>query len=156
MPTISCWSTNFVLQILFWCPERQWGWNSMNVLNDLISILMTSPVINHSVSFALSFRSCVLTITMPNYTVRWKYEHKHVIGITIDHFTGKITLSSSVSPCHQKAHLLHVTAASIVGMKQSQYVHREPLHSSLLCPEHFPMLSKLAGFQSKGFWNLWW
>lgn len=157
MPTILWyWPTNFILQILFWCPERRWGWNSMNVLNCLISIPMTYPVIHHSVIFAVSFGSNVLSITKPNYIVRWKSEHKHVIGITIDHSIGKITLNSSESSSHQKVYLLHVIAAPIVGMEQSQHVHREPPYSSLVCQEHFPMLSRLAGFQFKGFWSLCW
>lgn len=139
-------------QILFffagWWPEQQWGWNSVYVLNYLISIPMAYPGIKHSVCFAVSFKSNVLSITRSNYIVRWKYEHTHVIGITIDHFTGKITLNNSESPFHQWTHLLHwlLMPPLLEWNKACMYTESLPTYSSLVCQEHFSMLSNLAGF----------
>ena len=42
---------------------------------------MVYPVIKHSVCFAVSLKSNILSITRPSYIVWWKYEHTHVIEV---------------------------------------------------------------------------
>ena len=89
---------------------------------------MVYPVIKHSVCFAVSLKSNILSITRPSYIVWWKYEHTHVIDITIDHFIGKTTLNNSESPFHQWGHLLNLLLMPLVGMEQSLQISREPAY----------------------------
>ena len=96
----SLWCTHETNRILYV--------NYMSIKNYLISIPMAYPVMNHSVCFAVLFRSNVLSITRLNYIVQWKYKHKCVIGITIDHFIGEIILNNLEPLFHQRAHLLYL------------------------------------------------
>lgn len=143
--------------IVVWCLEQQWGWNSINVLDYLISVRMTYPVINHSVCFVVSFRSNVLNITRLNYIVQWKYEYKHVISITTDHFTGKITLNNSESPFYQTAYFLHLLLLSLLLEWNKMCMCTESLSVVHWCvksiSQHF---LNLLAFLSKGFWSLCW